>query len=296
MTSALQSFLELVQLSDYASVAVFTALGYDYILTFSREVEYIWCQRWTWVSTTFLLTRYLGLCWAVMDALIGSSFLPGPVKVSTTVYLVGIWAFVVFLSVADLMMVLRVYAMWNRSRTILCVLLLIYIAQTIICFIFAGIYINTDTYLSVTIVQYQYLPDSSFKFCGFLLNVPPNLTVYFMIPRFVLSAVLLLLALARTLKESAGMYKATRQWQPNRYMELFTRDGVVYFFTSLLYNTLETILSGDGFLATNPPMVLLDYFVYLLFATIMPRFLISVRELYVRDLKGSGRFYNFVCE
>lgn len=36
-------------------------------------------------------------------------------------------------------------------------------------------------------------------------------------------------------------------------------------------------------------MVLLDYFVYLLFATIMPRFLISVRELYVRDLKGQYR-------
>lgn len=45
-------------------------------------------------------------------------------------------------------MILRVYAMWNRSRIILCVLLFLFIAQTITGFIYAGIYINSDTYFS----------------------------------------------------------------------------------------------------------------------------------------------------
>ena len=25
------------------------------------------------------------------------------------------------------------------------------------------------------------------------------------------------------------MYKATKEWQPNRYMQLFARDGILYF-------------------------------------------------------------------
>lgn len=45
-------------------------------------------------------------------------------------------------------MILRVYTMWNRSRTILFVLLFVYVAQTILSIVIAGIYINPDTYLS----------------------------------------------------------------------------------------------------------------------------------------------------
>ena len=46
------------------------------------------------------------------------------------------------------MMILRVYAMWDRSKTILCVLLFIYIVQTITSALYAAIFINPNTYLS----------------------------------------------------------------------------------------------------------------------------------------------------
>ena len=46
------------------------------------------------------------------------------------------------------MMLLRVYAMWNRSKIILGVLLLIYIPLNIISFVFAGVFNNPNTYLS----------------------------------------------------------------------------------------------------------------------------------------------------
>jgi len=282
MASDLRFALEFLQLCDYATIMALSAVGYDYILTFSREVEYIWCRRWTWVSTMFVLVRYLGLCWAIIDALVAGTLMSGPSKVMcTTVYLVAIWAFVVFLSAADLMMILRVYTMWGRSRTILRVLLSIYIVQTIVCLIYAGMYINPNTDLSVAIAQIQ-----DFSGCNIVLNVPPNLTIYFMIPRFALSVVLFILALTQTLKGSVAMYKATKHWQPNLYMGLLVKHGIIYFFTSLLYNTAQTILSITAFTTTNPSMVFLDAFIYLIFATIMPRFIISVRELYDRDLRA----------
>jgi hypothetical protein len=149
-------------------------------------------------------------------------------------------------------MILRVYAMWNRSRTILFVLLFIYIVQTISSGLYAAIYINPNTYLSGTSwarwvvpmhlnhIPLYFLPPFSLdtisqvqdvSFCSFFLNVPPNLTTYFMIPRFVLSVALLILALTQTLKGSVAMYKATKQWQPNQYIRLFAKDGIIYFFT-----------------------------------------------------------------
>ena len=43
-------------------------------------------------------------------------------------------------------MILRVYAMWSRSKWILSILLFIYVPQVIVSFILAGIYYNPNTY------------------------------------------------------------------------------------------------------------------------------------------------------
>lgn len=67
-------------------------------------------------------------------------------------------------------------------------------------------------------------------FCNYSLNTSTRFKVYFGIPRYVLGMVLLVLALTKHLSQSVAMYKATKQWQPNRYMKLFMQDGILYFF------------------------------------------------------------------
>ena len=44
------------------------------------------------------------------------------------------------------MMILRVYAMWNQSRKILCLLLLVYVMQIVLSIITAVVY-NPNTYM-----------------------------------------------------------------------------------------------------------------------------------------------------
>ena len=61
------------------------------------------------------------------------------------------------------MMILRVYAMWNRSRRILGVLVFIYIMQTIMSVAIDGIYVNPSAYLS------GMSPDKS------ILRMPPQM-------------------------------------------------------------------------------------------------------------------------
>lgn len=44
--------------------------------------------------------------------------------------------------------ILRIYAMWNQSKTILGLLLCVFVPETIIAFVFAGVNDNPNTYMS----------------------------------------------------------------------------------------------------------------------------------------------------
>ena len=134
------------------------------------------------------------------------------------------------------------------------------------------------------------------------------LGVYCAIPRFALSALLLILAISRTLKQLVDMYNATKQWQPNRYMNQFMRDGIFYFFmyvTSISFSNLKLTLTSSLELCSNTlynilvtvgatatiyiPPIIINVLIMLtasLLCCTMPRFIISVRELYDRDLRG----------
>ena len=68
-----------------------------------------------------------------------------------------------------------------------------------------------------------------FSFCNDPNTTPSQTYLCDAILRFVLSATILILAVIQTLKQSVKMYRATKQWQPNRYMPLLVRDGVLYF-------------------------------------------------------------------
>jgi hypothetical protein len=142
-------------------------------------------------------------------------------------------------------MILRVYAMWNQSKRILYILLSIYVPQVILALVSGGIYSNPNTYLSgispaklkshmwpllhpfspVTVVQVL-----DISFCNASMsNASFHLVLAIITLGIVLGVMLLMLAVISTLKESFVLYKATNQWQPNHYMQLFVRDGILYF-------------------------------------------------------------------
>ncbi|KAF8452878.1 hypothetical protein L210DRAFT_2061691 [Boletus edulis BED1] len=143
----------------------------------SLPLHMIMCQPWTRVSTMFVVVRYIGLYWIMVSALAGSTFVPGPLLVSRVVSLSTYWTSIVFFSAADLVMILRVYAIWGRSKTILCILLFIYVLTGITAIVLVGIYDNPNIYLLVTIVQVL-----DFSLCSISFgNVLPS--VYLVAPQ-----------------------------------------------------------------------------------------------------------------
>ncbi|KAF8435744.1 hypothetical protein L210DRAFT_2505713 [Boletus edulis BED1] len=235
---SLPSYMIIVS-GAFTSVHIRYCSNVTAVLTFSKEIDYIWCRPWTLVSTLFVVVRYIGFCWMIAGALVYNSFNPDRLEVSKALYLVSYWTSIVFLFAADVVMILRVYAMWNRSRTILFILLFFYALQIISSVVFDGIYENPDTYFSVTIVRVL-----DFSFCSdSFVNIPPLHQVYTAAPRFVLGTALIVLAVFRSLKQTMEMYTVTKQWQPNRYMEQLVRDGTLYFFAYVPNCPLYTLPS-----------------------------------------------------
>ena len=154
-------------------------------------------------------------------------------------------------------MILRVYAMWGRSRIVLFVLLFVYMLQSIDSVVLPAIYNSSPVYfirmsyhsdvprlLSIrsTATTFSVL---NFTVCivSFTPSVPELLGVYDTLPRVFLSAMLLIFAIFRSLKQLIDMYNATKQWQPNRYMNQLTRDGTSYFimYVSVSFSNICSI-------------------------------------------------------
>lgn len=58
--------VSLNQFYSYIAVASFTAVIYDWALTFGQEVELVWRQRFSFTTAIFLSVRYIGILYAAV--------------------------------------------------------------------------------------------------------------------------------------------------------------------------------------------------------------------------------------
>ncbi|KAF8126825.1 hypothetical protein EV363DRAFT_1585801 [Boletus edulis] len=277
MSANLVAALEGYYLSNYSTVAIITAVAYDYALTFPIEVKYIWKRRWTWVSTTFLFVRYAGLLSIITTSLNESGFVPGPLWVSKVVTYLMRWSTISFTVAADLVMIFRAYALYNQSRTILGVLLFIYAAEIVVSTISAVIYSWPESTL-VAISPAPYPPVCMLKYTSISWGR------FSPIPLVVLQGLMCLLVIYHFLEQSYQTYIATKQWKLNQYIHLIVHQGILYFIINFLY----VIIIKDLFTIPMAPTVqailatILDILIY----TLNPRFILSIRELHAHALHG----------
>ncbi|KIJ07007.1 hypothetical protein PAXINDRAFT_103148 [Paxillus involutus ATCC 200175] len=195
------------------------------------------------------------------------------------------WLFPIFLGVADLLMILRVYAMYRRSKILLAILLAIYIPTTVLCTVATIMYSHPNVTLTVTTTE-----AAVFNFCIATYDTTSLFGTYTVIPRLVLGVILCTLAVAKFVRQSLDMHKAIKQWQPNRYLELLTRESVLYFIAYVhlpLYEAEPTLTLPTSYLVYNVASlignigtahIVLGVAASLLPYILAPRFILSVRE------------------
>jgi len=102
-------------------IACVTLLVYDYALTFQREVELVWKRKWGLGTILFAFNRY-------------SPFIEGVISLSIRFFVLSpqlcgklsailTWFIVLGLLTSEFVLMLRTYAIWDRSRTALYILL-----------------------------------------------------------------------------------------------------------------------------------------------------------------------------
>ncbi|KAF8838739.1 hypothetical protein BDN67DRAFT_1012887 [Paxillus ammoniavirescens] len=174
-----------------------------------------------------------------------------------------------FLGASDLLMILRVYAMYNRSRRILAILLVAYIPAMVLSVADAAYIMTQKLYLTVVPVV------ADVKFCVLANDNIPYIQVntYAIIARLVIGTLLCILAVAKFVRQSLEMHKALKQWRSDRYTKLFVRESILYFIANLILNVVSYI-SNSG-----TPFIVLGIISSVFPFVLGPRFVLSVREL-----------------
>ncbi|KAG2048720.1 hypothetical protein BDR06DRAFT_962296 [Suillus hirtellus] len=142
------------RLYSYFVVAAFVGVTYDWALTLGQEVELVWRQRWSLVTVLYLSVRYLGIVFAALTMLLN---VPTISLTGTQCWIMSaIWNWTGIMAFAMLWIIIitRLYAMYQRSRKIL-ILLIVTLLANAICIGVAAVIITVhasaeEFYLSGT--------------------------------------------------------------------------------------------------------------------------------------------------
>ncbi|KIK35664.1 hypothetical protein CY34DRAFT_811984 [Suillus luteus UH-Slu-Lm8-n1] len=124
------SYIDLRFLSSYWLVAAGVVMVYDWVLTIGQEIELIWRQRWSLMTVLYLVIRYIGIPYSV--------YVTRPKIGDILAYAIN-WTNVAITAMLGVIMIARLYAMYQGSRTILIFLVIIFLAVNIACVVLAAI-------------------------------------------------------------------------------------------------------------------------------------------------------------
>ncbi|RDB27125.1 hypothetical protein Hypma_004606 [Hypsizygus marmoreus] len=229
---------------QYASIAL---LYYDYTLTFSMEVEYVWKARFRLSTILYILCRYALVANVIYLLNIGqkigikcifSSTLMQPINVPPCScdggYMISGALSVLGRAAIVVVWTMRTYAVWNRNRLVLAVLSIIGAACIILSIIHVpAIRCEKNSSVPMYLLVHQLNRNS----CETNL-VPLLLAILMCIFEFFSTA----LATFRSLQAlgANGFYIRCRR---NAFVFLVLEQGILYFSTTSLFTIASVVLN-----------------------------------------------------
>ncbi|KAG1764313.1 hypothetical protein EDD22DRAFT_455947 [Suillus occidentalis] len=124
---------------SYWIVAAGIVVVYDWVLTVGQEIELIWRQRWSLMTVLYLVIRYIGIPYSVASVLGSMPFVSLADAVSNILNYAVNWTNVVMTAMLGVIMIARLHAMYQGSRTMLLFLVIIFLAVNIACVVLTAI-------------------------------------------------------------------------------------------------------------------------------------------------------------
>ncbi|KAF4574522.1 hypothetical protein EYR36_005865 [Pleurotus pulmonarius] len=250
-------FSEASVVVDSAFISSGALLVYDYILTVSDEGYLVWNAPWSLGKVLFLLTRYpafIDVAVSIYHA-VAPSIRPETCELA---YNVSGWMIIIGMIIAELIMVIRVWALWGNSKIIGVILVILSIIGIVIAVISYIRFSHALKFIAMDAIS------PGLKGC-----LPGNGTNIVFIDYLTLMAYEALVMILLLLK---GFYHF--HYITSRFMYTFYQDGIVYYAVLLLVCILNVAFLLSGPVSTG----VFQSFGHLTKYTLYPNFLERERQ------------------
>ncbi|KAG1811851.1 uncharacterized protein BJ212DRAFT_1579031 [Suillus subaureus] len=288
--SGLKESIYALDWNNNTAVVIITLITYEYMLQFEKEVTFVWERQWSVMAYLYLVVRYFGIALAMICAVWGGLiYIPEtPYVKSYGMLLFMQWGFSLYFCLAEVVLIWRLYVLYNQSKIILYVLLGLFLPVI-------ALYISMDAFLwsrrSAMSVQ-EVIITPNVKYCTATHHIGPMPAIYASIPIICYDILLVVLAMAvlgKHLKERKEL-----RLKPSTYIVMIVRYHVIYFVLNLASQIIMAILWA------RPSIVVLK--LVLLYKDtapliIVPRFIISIWDTHANDncVHVSTTFEECVC-
>ncbi|OAX31142.1 hypothetical protein K503DRAFT_115461 [Rhizopogon vinicolor AM-OR11-026] len=121
------SLIDIRRSYSYYIVEATTMVVYDWVLTIGKEVDLIWRQRWSFMTLLYFSMRYIHSIILCHRDNGGSPGSPTD-RHGTIIFKICGWASVILNAMLEVIMIARLYAMYQQSRRILIFLIVTFLA------------------------------------------------------------------------------------------------------------------------------------------------------------------------
>ncbi|KAI9509892.1 hypothetical protein F5148DRAFT_676866 [Russula earlei] len=220
------------QLTIYIAVAGAMLIFYDWFLTSADEVDFLWRgDKRPYVRIPFFLARYPALASAIVELLPVRAVPHQPDVTRTNVMM---FLRVVSIMASEVILLMRTWAIWGRSRPMFIFLAIFSTA----CMITAVAIAGRDVATTRTAVIIPIATDNVSEQCHLLTSAVGHLWVVPYLFLIVLEALVLSLTLYKVLQ----LHKGTQMRPKSKLLDALWIDGVMYFVFMLTLSTLNVAL------------------------------------------------------
>lgn len=277
------------RIGSYFVVIASAGVMYDWALTFGREVELVWRQRWSLVTFLYLSVRYLGIIYAIISILV---FVP---SISVTdagcriMFVTLNWLSMVVFVLLGVIMITRLHAMYSQSRKILIFLVAIFLAVNITGGVITAISMSNVS-SDELILSGTYQCTAYYEGNDLILN-----SLTWILPT-VWEVLTLCLALWIAVQYFRELRKPTTRWfikDCSTVLMILMKTHVVYFASFVVVSCFNLVYLSPAISADTYALKTQIYIGFLQISLLAqrfvmgPRLILDVREFHAKLVAGS---------
>ncbi|KAH7930138.1 hypothetical protein BV22DRAFT_76784 [Leucogyrophana mollusca] len=218
---------DLIQFANYVNMAASAAVVYDQVLAFSQEVDLIWKRRWNLTTALYLVARYSGSV-SILLVTAWTLRLNWGYIVNTNILITANWAINIFITAMDAILLMRAYALCNRSKPVLVFLLACFFCQTAAVVSITGMEYNVPNIRPAVVVVGGAIGSviQDIKIDKSVL-VPPPVTGVAV--QLAFDLVVFMFALFAFTKHILEARRLVGRWEVSPLLKLLIKDQILYF-------------------------------------------------------------------